>query len=138
MGVAFYPVFENEMADVDLSFCGKMLAKIVDKAGDLRCEELGVSSLMSFFGYDPAMLEDFDIDPGGILETKWFDAVEGVKTVDALLKDIPENENLYFPGELVAKFAPHLKPGVIEDLELLRTLLNEAKSRSIRWHLAIF
>jgi hypothetical protein len=129
MGVAFFPVLEKQIDGLDLSFCGKMLAKLGDNVVQKRAELSGFEPLMNFFGFD-IHLEEFDIDTAEEAKENWFSSDEGLKSSDTMLKDLRENPKEYLLTE-------NELSGAIKDLERLSEILYEAKKHQVKWYLAI-
>ncbi|HEY8558784.1 MAG TPA: hypothetical protein VIL74_00165 [Pyrinomonadaceae bacterium] len=141
MGVGIYPVTESEIAAAAYGSDGKMLAAILD-AADRRAASLGVAPLMSFFGFDPgAVSEEFDIETGEPPTEKWFSAAEGLTTIEALIRDVKENREFYFPSAVsersVQKLSAPTMDGAVEDLKAMRKVLQAASRENLKWYLAI-
>jgi hypothetical protein len=130
MGVAFFPVLEREIEGLDISFDGKMLARLIDKEVEKRAVLLGFEPLMNFFGPDPEMLEEFDLEADTEMTEKWFAADAGLKSVTGLRRDLEAN-----PGEY--SLTERERPGAVEDLKRLGEILAEAARHGGRWYLAI-
>ena len=145
MGVAYFPVLERELEGFDISIDGKMLARIMDDSFRAYTESLGVKPLIDFFGFDPAVLEDFDIEADASMTEKWFSAAEGLVTIEALIKALTETPYEYVDASgktlLSARLAEEtnakVRDGAIEDLMALRGILAEADRRRVKWYLAI-
>ena len=131
MGVSVYPVLEKEIEGVGYLTDGKMLAKILDDEARARATELGVEPLMNFFGFDPEILfEEFDLQTAEELKERWFSAEDGLKSVNALIQDLTENPKLY-------SIDSKISTGAVEDLKVMRKVLEEANSSRLKWYLAI-
>jgi hypothetical protein len=130
MGVAFFPVLEKQIDGLDLSFCGKMLAKLDDNVVQKRAELSGFEPLMNFFGFDRHFVEEFDIDTAEETKENWFSSDEGLKSSGTMLKDLRENPKEYLLTE-------NELSGAIKDLERLSEILYEAKKCQVKWYLAI-
>jgi hypothetical protein len=130
MGVAFFPVLEREIEGLDISFDGKMLARLIDKEVERRALLLGFEPIMNFFGYDPEWLEEFDVEANSETTEKWFAAEDGLKSVTGLRRDLEGN-----PGEYSLTERERL--GAIEDSKRLAEILDEAARLGVRWYLAI-
>jgi hypothetical protein len=131
MSVAMFPVLEKEIEGLDISFCGKMLARLSPQQIEKQAKLLGFEPLMNFFGFDDDLIfEEFEIESNLDLKEKWFSADEGLKSVNALLKDLEKNPNEYLltQNELL---------GAIEDLQRLGEILDGARKHQVNWYLAI-
>lgn len=127
---AFYIVLQEKIPGVDaLSLEGRAVSKHSDKL-EMLAKQAGVKPVTSFFsvnrdealgllGVNEASRPDIPIP-----DEQWFTPEEGLLTVDALLKTLagePSAENSALAREL-AEF---------------QQVLQAARSRNIRWHLAI-
>jgi hypothetical protein len=131
MGVAFFPVLEREVEGLDLSFGGKMLARLGDKQVEKRADLLGFEPLMNFFGFDKDFLfEEFGRETDLDLTEKWFSAEKGLESVKALLEDLTKN-----PQEYLLTQNEYL--GAVDDLKRLWEILEEARRSQVKWYLAI-
>jgi hypothetical protein len=133
MGVALYIVLERQVKNLDSFVDGKMLAK-AEPDLNRRATELNVTPLMDFYGSDPdEIFEEFDLEAletAESLEEQWFEAKDGLQTVNALLKDL-ENR----PNSLI--FGRDITTEVVEDLKQFQRVLLEADNHKVRWHLAV-
>jgi hypothetical protein len=124
MGSALYIVLEKEIPGLDLNIDGKMLSKAEEALAE-AAERLGVCPLMEFFGASEegmAQLPDEDTAGIDIPTAEWFDAEEGLKTVDALLREVDRS--------------PEIKAAK-DDLLGCQRILREAQKHGVRWHLAV-
>jgi hypothetical protein len=116
MGLAYFPVLEaseNSPTVVD----GKCLARVFDKL-TILAQQLKVTPLEGFLGGVP----DIDLD----IEEIWFEPLDGLNTVRALLDHLEQTPNIY-----------RSQDGIISDLLGLKDVLETAQQRKVRWHLAI-
>jgi len=131
MSAALYIVLDRKIPGADTFVNGKSLAKHNDKLEQMA-RELGVTPLMSFFSISKeellAVEEEFGIDLSEEAKSrnqeKWFSADEGLRTVNALLKNLNKSK-------LVD--APRIEADLREFLRVLEL----AKANGIRWHLAV-
>ena len=129
MGAAFYPVLEKNNENIDTATVnGKSLSKHNEKLEEIA-KLLAVKPLISFFGEDTSeFLEDEDVEIKENWETneKWFEAGEGLKTINSLLEYLTENPQAFESANYV-----------IDDLRAFELILSEAQKQNIKWHLAI-
>ena len=124
MGAAFYIGLEKEIPGVDTMIDGKMLSR-AEKNLEEAAQRLGVRPLMEFFSVSADEASDLlGEDTAGIEipSVQWFSAVEGLKTVQALLAE--------------AESSPDLK-GAKDDLLGCERVLKEAEKHGVKWHLAV-
>jgi len=124
MGAAFYIGLEKEIPGVDSMIDGKMLSRAEKHLAE-AAKRLGVRPLMEFFSISADEASDLlGEDTAGIEipSVQWFSAVEGLKTVQALLAE--------------AESSPDLK-GAKNDLLGCERVLQEAEKHGVRWHLAL-
>lgn len=123
---AFYIVLQEEIPGVDaIGLEGRALSKHSQELEALA-KQTGVTPLMSFFSADPSELtglleeaEGIDVPP-----LAWFEAEDGLKTIAALLRALESSqssESSVLTGELA----------------MFQRVLEAARSKNIRWHLAI-
>ncbi len=129
MGAAFYPVLERNIENIDtIAVNGKSLSKYNQSLEEIA-KLLAIKPLISFFGEDVSeFLEDEGVEINENWETgeKWFEAVEGLKTISLLLGYLTKN-----PGTVESANY------VIDDLRAFERILSEAQKQNIKWHLAI-
>ena len=131
MGVCVYPVLEREIDGVRYETDGKMLAKILHETADRRAAEIGITPLMSFFGFDPEVLfEEFDVPESDEIKERWFSADDGLQAIADLIEDLSENPKLYAADAKITDYA-------IEDLKELQKVLRAAGEKNVKWYLAI-
>ena len=135
MGVAFYPVFEDDSSSWAEYIVGKCLARAADEFGK-PCRKASLPTLYDFFsmtradmiaellGGDPDDPTTFDA--AKIPEEHWFDAASGLKTVRCLLE---------FVRPKIAS-TPEYRCAC-DDLEAFERNLIKAAEQNVRWHLAI-
>jgi len=124
MGEALYIALEKEISGVDSMIDGKMLSRAEKHLAE-AAKRLGVRPLMEFFSISADEASDLlGEDTAGIEipTVQWFSAVEGLKTVRALLAE--------------AESSPDLK-GAKDYLLDCERVLNEAEKHGVRWHLAV-
>ncbi len=87
---------------------------------------LGVRPLMEFFSQNPEEARDFfegeGMDDVEIPDEQWFPAEEGLRTVQALLREVDSSQEL---------------KDTKEDLLQFERVLGEAQKNKVRWHLAV-
>jgi hypothetical protein len=131
MSTALYIVPERDTSDIDCSVSGKALGSVDDTVIDKLCEHAGTPSLYEFSSHNPeetaALLEELGEEvPDDLPETHWFDANEGLTTVQNLM--------LYLDsGQEKLKNRRDL----IEDLKGFERVLSQLAEHDIRWYLAI-
>jgi hypothetical protein len=124
MGTAYYIALEETIPDVDTVIDGKMLSKAESDLAE-AATRIGVRPLMEFFSTSADEAADLfgdDIAGIDIPAAQWFSAEEGLRSVDALLREAEVN--------------PNLKPAK-EDLLACQRVLREAQKHGVRWRLAI-
>jgi len=123
MGVALYPVFEGVNDGWPDDVNGKCLSRASDRL-DWVAKREKVRPLMDFFSLTPDQATGEGVED--VYTEVWFDPVDGLKTVRALLKyvcvDGRKIENLNC---------------VREDLEAFERRLLEAAEKNVRWHLVV-
>jgi len=124
---SFYIALEKKLENVDTDVNGGSLSKY-NKKIEMIAKSAGVAPLLNFFSPSAEELSAFAEDHGVQLneakvpDEKWPTGEEGLRTVDALLAN-PEN----LPAERVA-----------QELHEFRRVLELAKAKGIRWHLAVY
>src|SRR5437870_2557681 len=105
---AFYIVLQQKIAGTDFAIDNHALSKHIHQL-DALANEAGVKTLMSFFSISPEEAADLLESPGAaepivqIPEEKWFEAEEGLKTIESLLRSLRDSssaENLALAAEL--------------------------------------
>lgn len=143
MSLAYYIVLNNKEPDFDDFVNGKAVAHAVE-ALDEVCAQAGLPGLDSFAGQSCEELaemlgddfDDSDEDEDGDEEVipvkrqysdeKWFDAEEGISLMDALVVAIGQHPKIIpDPDE------------IIEELKGYKSVLEQAKTISAKWHFAI-
>lgn len=126
---ALYIVLQQKIAGVDSNIDNHALSKHSRQLESFAIEA-GVKPLMSFFSVSPEEAADLLGNRGvaevdvQIPEEKWFEAEEGLKTLEALLRCLATT--------------PSPENGVLAvELSAFQELLKIARSQHIRWHLAI-
>ena len=130
MGVAYYLTTEADIDGFDpTDFGGKAPAKADDYLEKTVCKPLGLRALVDFFGDDPRDLlgdEEFEDVPEDTLGELWFDAAEGLPTVDAMLAHLRQH-----PGVIP------LQEMAEAELAQVKAVLEACRERGIRWHLSM-
>lgn len=135
MGVAFYPVFSKLEQDWPDDINGKVLARAADCL-DRVAKKANVPTLYDFYsitredmicellGGDPD--DPATYDETKLLEEKWFDPDDGLRTLSVLIDYVERNP------EAIVKQAD-----VLDDLLAFKRHLMCAKDAGHLWHLAI-
>lgn len=130
MGVAYYLTTEVDIDGFDpTDFGGKALAKADDYLEEAVCKPLGLRALVDFMGDDPRDLlgdEDFEDVPEENLAEQWFDAAEGLASVDAMLAHLRRHPGV-IPQQARAE----------EELAQVKAVLETCRERGIRWHMSM-
>jgi hypothetical protein len=130
MGLALYVTLERGVPGLELLMGGKHLAR-AQPVLDGFAKRNGLTSLeavyscspeeeadaMEFHGGNPA---EFSIPP-----EQWFDAIDGLRTVRALLPFVRENPARFQDAN-----------GVLGDLEDMEQILAAAEKHGVRFHMA--
>ncbi|MEY4563195.1 MAG: hypothetical protein RLZZ618_2472 [Pseudomonadota bacterium] len=129
MGVAYYIALDLDDVSLD-GINGKYVAKAMDELTDLA-DELGIQSLESFMGQSAADFsdligEDIEVDDAEIGDATWFEPLDGIATIDALVSALAED-----PKRIKGAAS------VQEDLADYKRALEKAAEAGARWHLAI-
>jgi hypothetical protein len=130
MSAALYIVLEDGEPGFETQVGGKALAREEDSLNAIA-RSLKVMPLMEFFSFDTEEaieLMEFEGDPSkaDIPETQWFDAADGLKTVQTLLSYITSHPDSV--GNTQA---------VIEDLTEFEEVLEQAQENGLTWHLSV-
>lgn len=132
MAASLYIVVEGEDPGFDIFVNGHALARN-EEALDRMANALGVCPLLEFFSADEnsmaLLLEQGAGDPEWVShlpQPQWFDAEEGLKSIQTLLE---------FLGENPAAFGSETLP-VQRELQEYERVLQKTKARGLRWHLA--
>jgi hypothetical protein len=133
MGAALYVVLNTKDPGFDTFMNGKALSCNEDNLAALA-RKLGVTPLMEFFSADASELADFAMEagmeeqdlPAVSAQASWFDPDEGLRTARALISELQGNPVALQQLDLV-----------IADLKDSLRILEEAKRRGLRWHLAV-
>ncbi|MHC1682855.1 MAG: hypothetical protein AB6733_07900 [Clostridiaceae bacterium] len=126
MGVSYYIILEKESKEIDLDVCGKGIAKDIEKL-DKIAKKIGVIPLSNFYSINEESMLDLlgeDIESIDLPPESWFDANHGLKTVQALL-DYVQNNNL------------DLNKNTIVDLMDFERILKAAVVENSKWYLAM-
>jgi hypothetical protein len=132
MSVALYVVTEKGLPGFDASsVCGKALETAQNQL-DALAKQLGLTPLTDFISVDPEEAADFlegeGIDDVIIPAEQWYDADDGLKTVQGLLAALREE-----PGRLKKVKTER----VVEDLDAIEKMLLAARKLRVRFHLAV-
>ena len=130
MSVALYIVAEQTIPGFDAaSVCGKALEKAQNRL-DALARSHDLTPVSDFISIDPDEAADFlegeGIDDVEIPAEQWFDAADGLKTIQGLLGAVRAD-----PAKL--KNADR----VLEDLEAIEKVLLAADEQGVRFHLAV-
>ena len=131
MGAELFIVLEREIPDFDAYVNGRRLSQAEPQL-DAFAAELDVTPLMNFFSQNPQealdLMGDFGAEAGDIElpDETWFDAAEGLRTVQALIGRLRQNPNLCQNAA-----------DVVSDLEEFKAVLSRARDEGVRWHLAV-
>ena len=132
MAASLYIVVEGEDPGYDIFVNGHALARN-EEALERLAQTLEVCPLLEFFSADEnsmaLLLEQGAGDPewvSNLPQPQWFDAEDGLRTVEALLE---------FIGSTPAALGSETSPVQRELLEYER-VLRKTKERGLRWHLA--
>ena len=130
MSAAFYIVVDSPDPGFETFVNGKALSR-ADAAVEAAAVKAGVTPLREFFSASAddvaALAEEFGEEMEGAgppPDEQWFVAGDGLRTIKALLAGL-ESDPLAL-GE-----------GVREDLQEFEAVLQQAKDRELRWHLAV-
>ena len=121
MGAALYIVAKDKPEELDLFVNGKALSKAGARLAT-DAKELGVPELMSFFSQNPEDVAEFVDDVSALPPEQWFDPVDGLTTVRALLSHYSASQ-------------AHLD--VVSDLREFEAILQRLKDAGLLWHLAV-
>jgi hypothetical protein len=123
--MALYIVLYNKIPGFDPFVNGKALSRSEKQLAEMA-ERCGVHPLMDFFSANPDEVSGFLKSEGlADVETppeQWFSPQEGIRTVQALLREI---ENV-----------PEIADVKVDLLEF-ENVLRQAQEKGIRWHLAV-
>lgn len=142
MPAAYFIVVEKPLPGLDASAAinGVALAEQESVLNGLA-RKAGVTPLMNFISmgedhYAAFVDEEEEDETGGVgqpanegealVREQWFNAVDGIKTVEALMAQIVQK-----PGEL------DKHEQVLEELRTMRVVLEAADASDTRWHLLI-
>jgi hypothetical protein len=89
-------------------------------------KKLGVVPLMEFFSASPEEMAEFEVELPDAPPAKFFDANEGLRTVQTLRAYLEKN-----PGEISDSAR------VLEDLRDFERVLSKAVENGIGWHLSV-
>ncbi len=137
MSVAIYPVLETEISgfQAELTVSGKALSWRIE-ALETLAQELGLSTLMSFFSTDESEVGDMiGLEEGEALDFEvsedWFNPTEALKTVRGVREYIRRN-----PGRLPDESGQSAE-AVVGDLNDIETVLITAEQHGVRFHFAM-
>jgi hypothetical protein len=118
MGVAIYPIFEGSSEGWPDDMNGKCLARASDQL-DRVAQAAKVPSLFDFYSMTPE-------EAGEEIGEKWFEPLDGLRTVRALL-DYVRND-----GRKIEQL-----DDVRDDLAAFEQHLIGAAAKNVRWHLVV-
>ncbi len=123
--MALYIVLENKNPGFDPVVNGKAVSRSEDLLAGMAVR-LGVRPLMEFFSVDPDEAGEF-LESEGLSDVQvpveqWFSPEDGLRTVQALLREV-ENVSELEPAKA--------------DLREFEGVLSEAQRKGIKWHLAV-
>jgi hypothetical protein len=123
--MSLYIVLEKKVPGFEPIIDGKALGRFEKELAEIA-ERCGVQPLMSFFSTNVDDASEFLQNEGladvEVPEEQWFPPQDGLRTVEALLREIAN--------------VPELAD-VRTDLLAFQNVLRRALERGIRWHLAI-
>lgn len=130
MSVAYYIVLDNDAPDFDSFVNGKAVAHAIEDLNEL-CEQAGLPLLESFVGQSvddiaDMLGEDIDLPEDETGEHVWHTAEAGITYLDSLMDAIRNNQH-----------GLEASSDVLEDLEEYKSVLEQAKDASMKWHLAL-
>jgi len=127
---SLYIMLERQIRNADIYVNGNFLSKNNDELERIA-HRLGVEPLMGFFSTSSeqllALAEQHDVNSNKFKaahQEKWFTADEGLRTVNALLR------------ELATSKLDHLDR-IEAELREFEKLLEVAKANGVRWHLGV-
>ena len=130
MGVAYYPVFEDD--DDGDPIDGKALAAN-EKALDRALASAGLPKLLDFFSASPEDMVDFfdeeeqdDIDTSVAAPEAWFEPDAALAVIRHLLACVTDQPKAFADSDRL-----------IEDLKGFEQQLIDAGNRNTRWHLTM-
>lgn len=130
MSVAFYIVPKNEIEGFDHFVNGKAIGHASEETLNAICNSLGVKPLHDFISQDSNELaeffEDEELAEMPQLEQQWFQASDGLATVNALLEHLAAN-----PGAIANATA------ILEDLKEYQAVLKRFAQEDTQWYLAL-
>jgi len=131
--MSLYIVLEKETPGFDPHVDGYNLSQAESDLAEIA-REIEVTPLMDFFSADPEEIEGFmeEENPSGEEQEKrmsdeaWFSADQGLETIRGLTDYI------------VAHMGRVRNDGpLLEELQEFERVLEEARTRGLRWHLAV-
>jgi hypothetical protein len=128
---ALFVALERDIADFDPYVNGHALSD-AERELEHIAKEIDVTPLMAFFSQNPENAADFIEDVGGdaeeldVPDEAWFDATEGLNTVDALLEHLAASPD-----------ALQNTDGVAAELKEWQAVLKRAATEGVRWHLEV-
>ena len=133
MAASLYIVVEGEDPGFDIFVNGHALARNEDSLEQLA-DSLRVAPLLQFFSADEnsmcVLLEQGAGDPEWarhLPEPQWFDPVEGLVTVRALIRFLVDS-----PVSLGSETLP-----ILTELREYERVLEKTRKYKLRWHLAV-
>lgn len=131
MSVALFIVPEREIEGFDHFVNGKYISHESDAKLNKFCKKIGVPSLYKYCSQNPDELADLiegeGVDvPDDLPPLEWFDASEGIRTIQAMLNELGKGNSPFKNTE-----------GVIEDLKEYENVLQRLELEGIRWHMEL-
>jgi hypothetical protein len=130
MSLAYYIRLDPPETGFDSFTSGKAAAQAAP-ALDRLCDTHGLPRLDSFFGQSNDEIstligEDLGLDTADDDGVQWFDPVDGLTVIEALM-------------DLVARYPSSVPQNdeVLDDLEQYKEVLEQAQAAGARWHLAL-
>lgn len=121
MGAALYIVAKDKPEEMDLFVNGKALSKAGARLSS-AAKKTGARELMSFFSQNPDDAAEFVDDVSALPREQWFDPVDGLTTVRALLSHFSAS-----PAD----------SAIVDELREFESVLQRLKDARLRWHLAV-
>jgi hypothetical protein len=127
---ALFIILEKEIPEFDSFVNGKALCNAEPDLAKIATDA-GLQPLMNFFAVEPSMMEEFfgeeefENHNFPALEVKWYEASEGLVTINGLLNYLKHNPNALPKADKV-----------IDDLEDFVRVLKKAEQHQVRWYLS--
>jgi hypothetical protein len=131
MSSALFIVLEREIPEFDSFVNGKAISNAEPDLAKIAADS-GFQSLIDFFSVESAMVEyffeeeEFENHTFPVPEIQWYEASEGLVTIEGLLDYLKHHPNTL-----------HKADEVIADLQDFARVLKKAEQHRIRWYLSI-